>query len=62
MLKYKTLGTPYDNQYGASLIFLWLFSITLSYNIIKGDYMTLGLSAGPFEVNFGLSIWRKLLP
>tara|TARA_Y100000768_G_C23925721_1_gene657415 strand:+ start:105 stop:293 length:189 start_codon:yes stop_codon:yes gene_type:complete len=62
MIKYKTLGTAYDNQCGISLIFLWLFSITMSYNIVKGDHMTLGFSAGPFEVSMGLSIWRKLLP
>ena len=62
MIKLKKLGSLYDNQCGLSIIFLWLFSITMSYNIVKGDHMTLGLSAGPFEVSLGLSIWRKLLP
>ena len=62
MLRFKKLGTLYDNECGISIIFLWLFSVTLCYNIVKGDHMTLGLSAGPLEVSIGLSIWRKLMP
>ena len=62
MLKFKKLGTLHDNECGISIIFLWLFSITMSYNIVRGDHMTLGVCIGPFEVSMGLSIWRKLLP
>jgi hypothetical protein len=62
MFRFKKLGTLHDNQVGISIIFLWLFSVTMSYNIVRGDHMTLGLSAGPFEVSLGLSVWRKLLP
>ena len=62
MLKIKKEGSLNSNQCGISFIFLWLFSVTLSYNILKGDHMTLGLCVGPFEVSLGLSVWRKLLP
>jgi hypothetical protein len=62
MFKYKCLDRRDDGAVGISLIFLWLFSFTLSYNIVRGDHTTLGVGVGPFEVNLGLSIWRKLLP
>ena len=62
MIKFKKLANDNDNQVGFSIIFLWLFSVTLSYNIVRGDHITLGVSIGPFEISLGLSIWRKLLP
>ena len=62
MFKYKYLDKSDDNAVGISLIFLWLFSLTLSYNIVRGDHITIGFGVGPFEISLGLSIWRKLLP
>ena len=62
MISFKKMVDHESNQIGWSLIILWLFSVTLSYNIIRGDHITIGLGAGPLEVSLGLSIWRKLLP
>lgn len=62
MIEIKKLRDTETNQIGWSIIILWLFSVTLSYNIIKGDHITLGFCIGPLEVSLGLSIWRKLLP
>ena len=62
MIKIKKINEPENNQIAWSVIILWLFSVTLSYNIIRGDHITIGLGAGPLEVSLGLSIWRKLLP
>jgi hypothetical protein len=62
MIQYKKMEDIEKNQMGWCLIILWLFSVTLSYNIIKGDHITLGIGVGPFETSLGLSIWRKLLP
>ena len=62
MFKYKCLDKSDDNAVGISLIFLWLFSLTLSYNIVRGDHITIGFGVGPFEISLGLSIWTKLLP
>ena len=62
MLEFKKLDNETGNQIGYSLIFLWLFAVTLSYNIVRGDHITFGFSVGPFEVSLGFSIWRKLLP
>ena len=62
MIDFKKIVEPENNQVGYSFIILWLFSVTLSYNIIRGDHITIGLGAGPLEVSLGLSIWRKLLP
>jgi hypothetical protein len=62
MIQYKKMEDIEKNQMGWCLIILWLFSVTLSYNIMKGDHITLGIGVGPFETSLGLSIWRKLLP
>tara|TARA_R110002167_G_scaffold364826_2_gene587612 strand:+ start:315 stop:503 length:189 start_codon:yes stop_codon:yes gene_type:complete len=62
MIKFKNQVDADKNQAGWSVIILWLFAVTLSYNIIKGDHITLGLSVGPIEIALCLSIWRKLLP
>jgi|TARA_R100001594_G_scaffold149521_2_gene207574 hypothetical protein len=62
MIKIKKINEPENNQIAWSVIILWLFSVTLSYNIVRGDHITLGICIGPFEVSLGLSIWRKLLP
>ena len=62
MISFKKMVDQESNQIGWSVIILWLFSVTLSYNIIRGDHITIGLGAGPLEVSLGLSIWRKLLP
>ena len=62
MIDFKKIVEPENNQVGYSFIILWLFSVTLSYNIIRGAHITIGLGAGPLEVSLGLSIWRKLLP
>ena len=62
MLKLKSINDTESNQIGWSIIILWLFSFTLSYNIVKGDHITLGFCVGPIEISLGLSIWRKLLP
>jgi hypothetical protein len=62
MIQYKKMEDIEKNQMGWCLIILWLFSVTLSYNIMKGDHITLGIGIGPFETSLGLSIWRKLLP
>lgn len=62
MINFKKIEDLENNQVGYSVIILWLFSGTLSYNIIRGDHITIGLGAGPLEVSLGLSIWRKLLP
>ena len=61
MLEFKKVNNN-TNAMGYSLIILWIFSITLSYNIVRGDHITLGICIGPFEVSLCLSIWRKLLP
>ena len=45
-----------------TFIFLWIISVTWSYNIVRGDHITLGFGIGPLEVSVCLSIWRKLLP
>ena len=62
MISFKKMVDQESNQIGWSVIILWLFSVTLSYNIIKGDHITIAFCIGPFEVSLGLSIWRKLLP
>jgi hypothetical protein len=62
MFKYKRINDIESNQIAWSVIILWLFSLTLSYNIVKGDHITLGFCIGPIEISLGLSIWRKLLP
>ena len=62
MIQFKKLDGVSANQIGYAIIFLWVFCVTLSYNIVRGDHTTLGVGVGPFEVNLGLSIWRKLLP
>ena len=62
MIQYKKIEDIEKNQMAWSLIILWLFSVTLSYNIMKGEHITLGVSLGPLEASLCLSIWRKLLP
>ena len=62
MIRFKKKVDPESNQVAYCMIFLWLFSVTLSYNIIKGDHLTFSGCVGPLEVSLGLSIWRKLLP
>ena len=61
MLEFRKVQKD-DQAVGYSFIFLWIFSVTLSYNIVRGDHITLGICIGPFEVSVCLSIWRKLLP
>ena len=62
MIKIKKQVDDRGSQIGWSIIIVWLFSVTLTYNIIHGDHITIGFGVGPFEVSFCLSIWRKLLP
>ena len=62
MIKFKNQVDAEKNQAGWSVIILWLFAVTLSYNIIRGDHITISFGIGPFEISLGLSIWRKLLP
>ena len=62
MIKIKKQVDDRGSQIGWSIIIVWLFSVTLSYNIIRGDHITIAFCIGPFEVSLGLSIWRKLLP
>ena len=62
MIKTKKIISDNGQSIGWSLIIVWLFSVTLSYTIEKGDHITLGLGIGPFEAALCLSIWRKLLP
>tara|TARA_R110002020_G_scaffold55591_7_gene154107 strand:+ start:5308 stop:5493 length:186 start_codon:yes stop_codon:yes gene_type:complete len=61
MLEFRKVEKE-DNALGYSFIFLWIISVTWSYNIVRGDHITLGFGIGPFEVSVCLSIWRKLLP
>ena len=62
MIKFKNQVDAEKYQAGWSVIILWLFAVTLSYNIIRGDHITISFGIGPFEISLGLSIWRKLLP
>tara|TARA_R100000995_G_scaffold23600_2_gene10182 strand:+ start:8416 stop:8601 length:186 start_codon:yes stop_codon:yes gene_type:complete len=61
MIEIKKVNNQ-ENALGYSLIILWIFSITFSYNIIRGDHITLGVCLGPLETSVCLSVWRKLLP
>jgi len=60
MISIKTANE--SNNFMVTLILLWVFSVTLSYNILRGDHISFNFGFGPFEVSIGLSIWRKLLP
>ena len=60
MLKYKDLAS--NNATGASLVVLWIFSVSFVYSTLKGDHLTIAFGIGPLEWNTGLSIWRNLLP
>ena len=62
MIRTKKIMSDSGQSLGWSIIILWLFSVTLSYTIEKGDHITLGFCIGPFEIAVCLSIWRKLLP
>ena len=62
MIQFKKLDGASANQIGYAVIFLWVFCVTLSFNIVRGDHITFGFSVGPFEISLGFSIWRKLLP
>ena len=50
MIQFKKLDGASANQIGYAVIFLWLFCVTLSYNIVRGDHITFGFSVGPFEI------------
>jgi len=62
MIRTKRIESESGQSMGWSVIILWLFSVTLTYTIERGDHTTLGICMGPLEATFGLSIWRKLLP
>ena len=62
MISFKKLSGEASNQMGYAIIFMWIFCVTLSYNIVRGDHVTFGFCIGPFEISLGFSIWRKLLP
>ena len=60
MIEFKRIEK--SNMFTYSLILLWIFSVTLTYNILRGDHVSFTIGLGPFEVSFGFSVWRKLLP
>jgi len=61
MLKFKKIKNK-GNVRGFAVVILWMFAVSAVHTIERGDHVTLGISIGPFEVNIGTSIWRKLLP
>lgn len=60
MIEFKRIEN--NNMFTYTLILLWLFSGTLTYNILRGDHVSFSLGIGPIELSFGFSVWRKLLP
>ena len=54
--------TSKNNCQGVSLIILWILGISFVHTVERGDHLHMGVCLGPFELNFGTSIWRKLLP
>ena len=62
MINTKRIKSDDGQSVGWSVIILWLFSVTLTYTIERGDHANIGVCVGPIEATFGLSVWRKLLP
>ena len=62
MINTKRIESDDGQSVGWSIIILWVFSVTLTYTIERGDHASLGICVGPIETTFGLSLWRKLLP
>ena len=60
MLRFKV--TNNNNFKGVSLIILWILGISFVHTVERGDHLHMGICVGPLELNFGTSIWRKLLP
>ena len=51
-----------NNCQGVSLVILWTLGISFVHTVERGDHLHIGICVGPFELSFGTSIWRKLLP
>lgn len=51
-----------DYYSGYSLVILWIFCITLTYGVNKGDHVHLSFGLGPLQVGVSMTIWRQLLP
>ena len=60
MFRVKT--TNRNNSHGINIIILWILGISVVHTVERGDHLHMGICLGPFELNFGTSIWRKLLP
>ena len=51
-----------NNVHGVTIVILWILGISFVHTIQRGDHLHMGICLGPIELNFGTSIWRKLLP
>ena len=60
MFRVKT--TNKNNSHGINIIILWILGISFVHTVERGDHLHMGICLGPLELNFGTSIWRKLLP
>ena len=59
---FRVKKTNNRNSQGISLVILWILGLSIVHTVERGDHLHLGICVGPFEFNFGTSIWRKLLP
>ena len=60
MLRVKV--TNNNRTHGINLVILWVLGLSFVHTVQRGDHLHMGICIGPFELNFGTSIWRKLLP
>tara|TARA_R110000744_G_scaffold47257_3_gene104118 strand:+ start:7040 stop:7258 length:219 start_codon:yes stop_codon:yes gene_type:complete len=46
----------------ASLILLWIISITTGIHSINGEHIIVGFAIGPLEISLTLHRWNKWIP
>ena len=59
---FRVKVTNNNRTHGINLVILWVLGLSFVHTVQRGDHLHMGICIGPFELNFGTSIWRKLLP
>jgi len=43
---------------GIRINFLWIFTISITYNVANGSHINIGFGITPFEIAIQFSIWK----
>ena len=60
MISIRNIGS--ENTSGLKIIVLWIFSIQIIYQEIKGGHFSFGGCIGPLGISFNFHVYDTLLP